>query len=174
MLTVGIGDCKVTKDRDAVLTTYGLGSCISVVVHDPAVCVGGLLHFMLPDSTLDRPKSEARPYLFADTGIPLLFRSTYELGAQKDRMIVRIIGGAQVLDREGVFNIGKRNYQAVRKILWRAGVLVHSEQVGGAASRTVRLEVSSGQTWIRSAQDPGLAPGPRQVEPGGLKWQLMC
>jgi chemotaxis protein CheD len=61
--------------------------------------------------------------MFADTGIPLLFRRAYECGAEKRRLVVRVVGGAQVMDREGVFNIGKRNYLALRKILWKAGVL---------------------------------------------------
>jgi chemotaxis protein CheD len=59
-----------------------------------------------------------------------------------------------VMDREGVFNIGKRNYLALRKILWKAGVLVQAEDVGGNDSRTVRLEVGSGRFWLRG---PGSA-----------------
>jgi len=55
------------------------------------------------------------------------------------------------MDSEGVFNIGKRNYLALRKILWKAGVLVQGEDVGGNASRTVRLEVGSGRFWLRGA-----------------------
>ena len=49
---VGVGDCCVSGDPDAVLVTYALGSCIAVVIHDPVSKVGGLLHYMLPESSL--------------------------------------------------------------------------------------------------------------------------
>jgi chemotaxis protein CheD len=108
-----------------------------------------MLHYMLPESSISPAKASENPYMFADTGIPLLFRHAYEYGAEKRRLVVRVAGGAQVMDRDGVFNIGKRNYLALRKILWKAGVLVHAEDVGGNGSRTVRLEVGSGRFWLR-------------------------
>ncbi|MFB3776611.1 MAG: chemotaxis protein CheD [Bryobacteraceae bacterium] len=150
-LVVGVGDCLVSKDPEGVLVTYALGSCIALMIHDPVAGVGGLLHFMLPESSLDRAKAQQNPFMFADTGIPLLFRTAYELGAEKRRMQVAAAGGAQVLDSEGTFNIGKRNHLAMRKILWKAGVMVHAEDVGGTCSRTVRLEVASGRMLLRGA-----------------------
>jgi chemotaxis protein CheD len=112
--------------------------------------VGGLLHYMLPESGLDPAKAQQSPYMFADSGIPLLFRRSYQLGAEKRRMVVCVAGGAQVMDQTGVFNIGKRNALALRKILWKAGVLIQSESLGGSICRTVRLEVGSGRVWLRS------------------------
>jgi len=145
---VGIGDCKVT-DEPVEMVTYALGSCIAVVIWDPVARVGGLLHFMLPESAVDRDtQGRANPYRYADTGTPLLFRAAYEKGAEKRRLVVRLAGGANVVDAGGVFNIGRRNYAAVRKILWKAGVLVHGEDVGGAVSRTVRLEVATGRCTV--------------------------
>src|SRR4051795_4929007 len=88
--------------------------------------------------------------MFADTGIPLLFRRSYEHGADKRRLVVNIAGGAQVMDEAGIFNIGKRNALALRKILWKAGVLIHSEAIGGSVSRTVRLEMKTGRVWLRT------------------------
>lgn len=153
-LTVGVGDCMVTGAIDSILTTYALGSCIAVAIHDPVAGVGGLLHFMLPESSVNAAKAAANPFMFADTGIPLLFHSAYQLGAEKRRLVVRVAGGAQVMDEGGVFNIGKRNHAALRKIFWRAGVMIHGEEVGGTASRTVRLEVATGRFWIRRPGAP--------------------
>jgi chemotaxis protein CheD len=113
--------------------------------------VGGLLHLMLPESSIDREKARRHPYMFADTGIPLLFHSAYRQGAEKARMTVCLAGGAQVMDDQGLFNIGKRNYLAARKILWKAGVLISGEAVGGSQSRTVRLEVDGGAFWVRDS-----------------------
>lgn len=148
-IVVGVGDCAWSADPEAVLVTYALGSCIGLAIHDPVAGVAGLLHFMLPESKIDKDKASSRPYMFADTGIPALFRRSYEMGAVKSRLVVRAAGGAQVLDPAGFFNIGKRNYQAMRKILWQAGVMVQAESIGGTTSRTVRLEVHSGRMLYR-------------------------
>jgi chemotaxis protein CheD len=154
LLTVGVGDCKVSNAADSVLATYALGSCIAVAIHDPVAAVGGLLHFMLPESSVNPDKASLNPFMFADTGIPLMFHAAYGLGAEKRRLVVRAAGGAQVMDESGVFNIGKRNHLALRKILWKAGVMIHGEEIGGTASRTVRLEVATGRFWVRG---PGMA-----------------
>jgi chemotaxis protein CheD len=149
LLTVGVGDCKVSAGADSVLTTYALGSCIAVAIYDPVASVGGLLHFMLPESSLNREKAQENPFMFADTGVPLLFHAAYDLGAEKRRMVVHVAGGAQVVDVKGVFDIGKRNQLALRKILWKAGVMIRAEQIGGTESRTVKLDVATGRFWIR-------------------------
>ena len=107
-VVVGIGDCQVSKDANSVLVTYALGSCIGVMIHDPVTGVGGLLHFMLPESSLDPSKAERNPYMFADTGIPMLFRSAYQLGADKKRLVVTVAGGAQMMDTQGTFNLSGR------------------------------------------------------------------
>ena len=149
-LVVGVGDCKVTADPSAELITYALGSCIAVAIWDPISRVAGLLHFMLPDSSVDRGGNGCEhPYRYADTGTPMLFREAYQCGAEKKRLVVRLAGGASVVADPGVFNIGKRNYAALRKILWKAGVLVHGEEVGGTISRTVRLDPASGRMLVR-------------------------
>jgi chemotaxis protein CheD len=153
-LVVGVGDCQVSADPEGIIITYALGSCIALIIHDPVTRVGGLLHFMLPESLLDPVKAQQKPFMFADTGIPLLFRRAYELGAAKARLQVAAAGGSQVMDAGGLFNIGKRNHLAMRKILWKAGILVHAEDVGGSGSRTVRLEVSSGKVMLRGAGEP--------------------
>lgn len=97
---VGIADCQISADPESVLVTYALGSCIAVAIYDPAARVAGMLHFMLPESGIDPGKARERPFMFADTGVPLLFRRAYELGADKKRMVVRVAGGAQ--DRKSV------------------------------------------------------------------------
>ena len=150
-IVVGISDLKVSGNIEDTLITYALGSCIAVVVYDPVATVGGLLHFMLPDSLLDLHKARNNPAMFADTGIPLLFKSCYELGAQKKRMKVKIAGGARILDNANHFQIGKKNITALRKIFWRNNVLIDGEDTGSSYNRSVNLDISTGQVMVRSS-----------------------
>ena len=150
-IIVGVSDMKVSNRPGSTLVTYSLGSCIGIAIYDPVVKVGGMLHFMLPDSNLDPEKASRNPFMFADTGIPKLFKTTYQLGAQKQRMKVVVVGGAQVSNGSDYFNIGKRNYLAVRKIFWRNNVMVNYRSVGGTENRTLRLDISDGRTWLRES-----------------------
>lgn len=149
-LVVDIADLQVSSDPNTELVTYSLGSCIGVSIWDPEVRVGGMLHYMLPQASISPEKARANPAMFADTGIPQLFRKAYELGAVKKRIIVKVAGGSSLLDDNGTFNIGKRNYIILRKIFWKNGILIDSEDVGGAISRTLRLEVNTGRVTIRN------------------------
>ena len=149
-IIIGVSDLKVSNDLESTLITYSLGSCIGITVYDPVARVGGMLHFMLPDSKLDETKSRKNPYMFADTGIPPLFKNAYNLGAKKQRMKVIVVGGAQIHDQNGFFNIGKRNYMAVRKILWKNNVMIDYEDAGGNFNRTLRLAIKTGQAWIKT------------------------
>ncbi len=148
-ITVGVGDLAVSNQKGYEIVTHSLGSCIGVLLHDPAVGVGGLLHLMLPESSLNPDRARQQPAVFADTGLPLLFKSAYNLGAKKGRMRVVVVGGSQLLDQSGRFNIGQRNYAAVRKIFWRNNVLIDVEDVGGQVNRTVGLEVATGRIWLK-------------------------
>jgi len=147
---VDIADMKVSADPADDLVTYSLGSCLGVSIWDPEVRVGGMLHFMLPQASVSPEKARANPAMFGDTGIPALFRAAYELGAVKQRMIVKVAGGSSLLDDNGTFNIGKRNYVLLRKIFWKNGVLIDAEDVGGSLSRTMRLSVATGRVTIRN------------------------
>jgi chemotaxis protein CheD len=147
---VDIADLRVSRDPQVDLVTYSLGSCIGVAIWDPEVRVGGLLHYMLPQSSISPEKARSNPAMFADTGIPHLFRSAYELGAVKKRLIVKVAGGSSLLDDNGTFNIGKRNYIILRKIFWKNGILIDAEDVGGSISRTVRLEVATGRVTVKN------------------------
>ena len=147
---VGVADCHVSNDVSSVLVTYALGSCIAVAIYDPVARVGGLLHFMLPEASPDAAQTGKSPYMFADSGIPMMFREAYEKGAQKRRLRVRVAGGARIMDEENVFNIGQRNCLAMRRIFWKAGVMMDAEETGGKTARTMRFEMASGRIFLRS------------------------
>ena len=150
-LIVGISDIKISNSPDDVIVTYALGSCIGISVYDPVAKVGGLLHYMLPDSTLDEKKAKDNPAMFADTGIPTLFKACYRLGAEKKRMIVKASGGASILDDTNFFRIGQKNIMAMRKIFWNNNVMIASEDTGANHNRTVRLEMATGKTLVRTS-----------------------
>jgi len=168
-IVVGIGDCRISNNPSDTLITHALGSCIAILVHDPVAKVAGLLHYMLPESNIDPERAKQRPFVYADTGIPTLFQNAYKLGAVKSRLIVMAAGGAQMCDPNGTFNIGKRNHLAMRKIFWKAGVIVHREEVGGVTSRTIRIDVDTGRVDLRLAGEASQEMLINSIRQGGTR-----
>lgn len=138
-----------SNDSAGELVTYSLGSCLGVTIYDPVAKVGGLLHLMLPDSSINPGKAVSNPFMFVDTGVPQLFHTVYDLGGERSRLVVKVAGGAQFLDEKRVFNIGARNIEAFHALLARNGMKVTSADVGGRISRTVRLDLANGRVTIR-------------------------
>jgi chemotaxis protein CheD len=143
-LIVGMGDMLVSNDVSAQLVTYSLGSCVGIAIYDPITKVGGLLHAMLPDSTINPDRADARPYMFIDTGLPAMFHAVYALGGAKLRMQVKFCGGAEFLDAKKIFQIGKRNVEATISMLGRNGVRIIASETGGHESRTLKLDLANG------------------------------
>lgn len=148
---VGISELVVSTDPDDMIVTYSLGSCLAVVLYDTKSKIGGMIHVMLPDSGIEKmSKSSAsfNPYKYVDTGIPLLVKACVESGLNKKTSCLSVFGGAQIFDREDYFNIGKRNYVALRKVIWQEGLLITHEHVGGRVHRTVKINLQNGDITL--------------------------
>ena len=149
-IVVGVSDMKTSNRHEDILTTYSLGSCLGLSVYDPVARVGGLIHCMLPLSTMAAEKGEANPCLFVDTGVPALLQAVFNLGGMRKRLQVKVAGCGSVLDQKRFFRIGEKNYTVLRKVLWKNNILIAGEDVGGTISRTMSLYIRTGQTVIRA------------------------
>jgi chemotaxis protein CheD len=150
-IVVGVSDAKASRDPEDVLATYSLGSCVGVALYDPAVRVGGLLHFQLPSSSIDPLRAQQNPLMFADTGMERMLAALQSLGAAKSRLKVRLAGAAQMLGDSNLFNIGRRNHASIRKILWQSGLLIEGEDIGGSSPRNMYLTLADGQVMIKAS-----------------------
>jgi len=148
--TVGIADMKVSTSREDVLVTYSLGSCVGLTLYDPVACVGGMVHCMLPLSTIDPVKAGNTPLMFTDTGVAATLQAVFNQGAERKRLIAKVAGGSAIMDDKGVFRIGERNYIILRKMLWKNNILIAAEDVGGTVARTMVLHMDTGRTSIKS------------------------
>jgi chemotaxis protein CheD len=149
-VVVGVGDMAVSNGATVILSTFALGSCIGVVAFDAAVRAAGLLHLMLPDSSISSEKAATQPAMFADTGFPLLLRQLSGLKFLTARAKVYIAGGAGVISGTDAFRIGERNIAASRQWVQKLGLNVVAADVGGINNRTIHLTVSTGELVMKS------------------------
>ncbi len=150
--TVGVADMKISAVKGDILVTHALGSCLGLMIFDPVSGAVGLLHAMLPLAKLNPEKAAANPGMFVDTGVPALFSAFYAAGGAKERAIVKAAGCGEPLNAGGMFKIGSRNFTILKKLLWKNGVLLDKEDVGGQKSRTVRLEVGTGRLTVSTGR----------------------
>lgn len=147
---VTIGEIKVTG-CPGKLTILGLGSCVGVSLYDPIVKVGGLAHVMLPDST--QFAKVTVPTKFADLAIPTLIEEVTKAGGKKYRFVSKLVGGAQmftVRDSSVISDIGCRNITSVKDILFRLGIPIKAEKLGGNRGRTMIFDTDDGSVLIRT------------------------
>lgn len=152
-LKVGIGDMKLSRG-DGRIITYALGSCIGITFYDPFTRLGALLHIMLPNQLAT---GDANVYKFADSGIRETLRKLRVFGMTKQRMVVKIAGGAKMFEIRGnssFGNIGERNIESVKKVLASEGIRIAAEDVGGNYARTMVLDLLSGNVTVRTVGRP--------------------
>lgn len=148
-LVVGVSDMKISSSQSAVLVTHSLGSCLGVAAHDPVAGVGGLLHFQLPLSAKNPMRAQQNPFMFADTGFTAMFEELVSMGASKKNLTFKIAGGACVADKNGLFNIGQRNYVVLKKLFWKNQLFIAAEDVGGDFWRNMKFDINTGRVWIK-------------------------
>ena len=148
-LMIGLAELAVSRDPAHVLSTYPLGACLGIAIYDPIAKVGGLLHSLLPASSIDPKRAADRPGMFLDTGLAELLQRAGELGAQRERVRIFVAGGAQIMDETSPFNIGKRNYDVLTELLAQMNLKIYAEDVGGRTNRTMRIALATGDVRLK-------------------------
>jgi len=148
---VGVADMKISSSPEDEIITFALGSCLGITVYDPVAQIGGMVHVMLPSSSIDPVKAAGNPCMFVDTGVKKLFWESYKAGAQRSRLVVLAAGGACAngLEQDDYFQIGKRNVTVLRSLLWKNGIILKNCDFGGNLARTMSLDIGTGQVLIR-------------------------
>jgi chemotaxis protein CheD len=137
------------------MMTMALGSCLGIVLYDGTAKIGGLAHVMHPKREL--VKNNMNRAKFVDSAIKLMISRMVKSGAQKERIVAKIFGGARMFKNvkgsPGVLQIGEKNVAAAREQLVALGIPIVAEHVGGNQGRTIRFDVSDGAVLLKDAFD---------------------
>jgi chemotaxis protein CheD len=149
-VVVKVADWAAQRGDD-VIVTLGLGSCVAIMLHDPAARAGAMAHVLLPSRSLAHDTTN--PAKFPETAVPLLVERLRALGAEPRRLVAKLAGGASMFSQlmtPGTIQMGERNIVAARNALRTASIPIAREAVGGERGRSVRFYVNDGRVEIRS------------------------
>jgi chemotaxis protein CheD len=149
---VGIGEMVISNNIEDTIKTFALASCVGLVVYSSFRKVGGMIHIALPSP----PTCEdgvIRCCYYASTGIPrIINRMCKDYGCLKGELEINLYGGANSIRSNDVFNIGRRNIEAVKYILNEMNLKFNDCETGKNVSRTIGLDVFTGQVVVRYQQ----------------------
>ena len=148
---VGVADRAISNVPGEIIVTHALGSCLGITAYDPELAIGGILHVMMPASSINPERARKNPNVFVDTGVPAFFRELYAIGAKRHRLVIKVAGGATTGKYgNSRFDTGKQNLIVLKRMFWKNDLLVFitPDWVGGTTPRTLHLEIGTGRVWI--------------------------
>ena len=149
-ISVGLAEIKFSRNPDDIIIAHGLGSCVGVAIYDASCKLGGMIHVVLPSSSIQKDFATT-PERFADTGIPVLLNKFLLLGGKVSTSYIKIAGGANMFQYSNMssLDIGGRNIMAVKETLSKYHIIPSSEDVGGCNGRTFSLHIATGKIFSR-------------------------
>jgi chemotaxis protein CheD len=151
IISIGMGEIKISKQRPVTMTCIGLGSCIGFCAYDPLIKVGGMAHMVLPENSRTNGGPGSAKYV--NSGIRLMFTELEKLGASRSRLKISLSGGARMFSIPGLnstLDVGSRNVDMAEKVLATEGIRSYTAEVGGNQGRTMSLFMDTGRVFVRT------------------------
>ena len=151
-IQVRVGEWKLGEGA-VRFRSYGLGSCVALVLWEPEKKIGGMAHILLPGTNSQIPPHPGAK--FAPSAVRNLVNEMKKMGAHPQKLVAKLVGGANMFPKkfnpEQEFmgkNIGERNLLAVRKSLNELKIPILAEEVGGEKGRTIEFYPQTGKVLI--------------------------
>lgn len=143
------GEYAVSGDPDVMMGTI-LGSCVAACVRDPVAGVGGMNHFLLPGEK--EPAGGPNAMRYGVQSMELLLNALYRMGARRERLEVKLFGGARVID--GLSDVGQQNASFAERFLAAEGITLMGGSLRGDQARRIQFWPVSGRVRQMALVDP--------------------
>lgn len=147
LVSVMAGDYCWTRFDDIALSTM-LGSCLAVCAYDSHAGIGGMNHFLLPESPKYEDSKFSDSFRYGSAAIESLLNSLYSKGAAKNGLTIKIFGGGKVLNNVSR-DVGQKNIDFARRYFQRENLRIESEDVGGTNGRRIIFYPRTGKVLLK-------------------------
>ncbi len=150
-------DCEAAKilpgeyyftGKEMLIVTV-LGSCVAACIRDRVSGVGGMNHFMLPDSGNDADSPLSASMRYGAYAMEVLINELLKAGARRENLEAKVFGGGNVLRGFTTINVGERNAQFVRDYLRAENVRITAEDLNDVHPRKVYFFPRTGKVLVK-------------------------
>jgi chemotaxis protein CheD len=141
------GEYYVTA-RDMMIVTV-LGSCVCACIRDKVSGIGGMNHFMLPNSGLDQNNPLGESARYGTYAMEILINELLKMGAKRNNFEAKVFGGGAVLRGFSVGNVGDRNAKFVLQYLQTENIYVAAQDLLDIYPRKVYFFPQSGLVRVK-------------------------
>jgi chemotaxis protein CheD len=143
------GEYYVASDEMVLVTV--LGSCVSACIWDRTTGIGGMNHFMLPETgEVDLAGAAGRYGTYA---MELLINELMKKGARRDALEAKLFGGGNVMRNFTTLNVGERNAAFAEKFLETERIRVTAKDLLDIYPRKVVFFTHSGRALVKKLRE---------------------
>ncbi|MEY3807069.1 MAG: chemoreceptor glutamine deamidase CheD [Pseudomonadota bacterium] len=147
------GEYYVTQD-DELITTV-LGSCISACIRDKVLGLGGMNHFMLPVTTVDKLKQGHESVVgnatrYGNFAMEHLINTILGNGGKRKNLEVKVFGGGKIIP--SLTDVGLKNIEFVLDYIDMEGLLLLSQDLGDIYPRKIIYFPKTGKVGMKKIE----------------------
>lgn len=148
------GDYYVTS-VDEMITTV-LGSCVSACIRDAVSGIGGMNHFMLPETSRSRLDTRDESIVgtalrYGNYAMEHLINTILQYGGKRKNLEVKLFGGGKVIATLG--DVGLRNIEFVLDYVDTEALNLVSHDLGDIYPRKVNFFPKTGRVRMKKIKD---------------------
>lgn len=150
-VVIGMAEMAIIKAPESVIT-YGLGSCVGLVLYDKVNKIAGMVHIVLSQN--NRTQTEVNVAKFADTAVDAMLLRMVRQGANRASVVAKMAGGAHMFagsaHKNPMLQVGEKNVTVTKQRLAQLRIPLVAEDTLGNCGRTVEFFPETGQFKIKT------------------------
>ena len=148
------GEYYVTRENELITTV--LGSCVSACIRDKESGLGGMNHFMLPQTgssnlTKGNEAIVGIATRYGNYAMEHLINTILSNGGKRKNLEVKVFGGGKIIP--ALTDVGLKNIDFVLSYLDQEGLKVLSQDLGDIYPRKVVYFPKTGKVAMKKIQD---------------------
>ena len=148
------GEYYVTADNEMITTV--LGSCVSACIRDSVTGIGGMNHFMLPETSKTRLSSRDEGIVgmamrYGNYAMEHLINTILRYGGKRKNLEVKLFGGSKIM--ASLSDVGSRNIDFVLDYLDMEALTLAAQDLGDIYPRKVNFYPQTGRVRMKKIKD---------------------
>lgn len=148
------GEYYVTKANELITTV--LGSCVAACIRDKEAGIGGMNHFMLPQTSAEKLKQGNEAVLgnatrYGNFAMEHLINTILRNGGKRKNLELKVFGGGKIIPT--LSDIGLKNIEFILEYIDTEGLLLLSQDLGDIYPRKIVYFPHTGKVRMKKIQD---------------------